>query len=110
MDRKELLGRFDMTDRVAIVTGGSRGIARAVVGGFAAMGAKVVIASRNADDCERAAAKVTAAGGTALAVPPTGRPGPARGPGRRHSQEPTREPERRIELLTYALRVRCSAV
>ncbi len=69
MDRQELLDRFDMTGRVAIVTGGSRGIGRAVVGGLAAMGAKVVIASRKADACERAAADVTAAGGTALAVP-----------------------------------------
>jgi NAD(P)-dependent dehydrogenase (short-subunit alcohol dehydrogenase family) len=68
MDRQELLDRFDMTGRVAIVTGGSRGIGRAVVGGLAAMGAKVVIASRKADACERAAADVTAAGGTALAV------------------------------------------
>ncbi len=69
MDRQELLDRFDMTGRVAIVTGGSRGIGRAVVGGLAAMGAKVVIASRKADACETAAAEVTAGGGTALAVP-----------------------------------------
>ena len=68
MDRQELLDRFDMTGRVAIVTGGSRGIGRAVAGGLAAMGAKVVIASRKADACERAAADVTAAGGVALAV------------------------------------------
>jgi NAD(P)-dependent dehydrogenase (short-subunit alcohol dehydrogenase family) len=69
MDRQQLLDRFDLTGRVAIVTGGSRGIGRAVVDGFAAMGAKVVIASRKADACERAAAEVGAAGGTALAVP-----------------------------------------
>jgi NAD(P)-dependent dehydrogenase (short-subunit alcohol dehydrogenase family) len=69
MDRQELLGRFDMTGRVAIVTGGSRGIGRAVAGGLAAMGARVVIASRKADACERAAAEIGAAGGTALAVP-----------------------------------------
>jgi NAD(P)-dependent dehydrogenase (short-subunit alcohol dehydrogenase family) len=69
MDKQELLGRFDMTDRVAIVTGGSRGIGRAVVDGLAAMGAKVVIASRKADACAQAAAEVTAAGGTALSAP-----------------------------------------
>ncbi len=69
MDRKELIDRFDMTGRVAIVTGGSRGIGRAVAGGFAAMGAKVVVASRKADACERAVGEITAAGGTALAVP-----------------------------------------
>ena len=69
MDRTELLGRFDLTDRVAIITGGSRGIGRAVADGFAAMGAKVVIASRKADACEQAAAEINEAGGTAIAVP-----------------------------------------
>ena len=69
MDRDDLLGRFDLTDRVVIVTGGSRGIGRAMVDGFAAMGAKVVIASRKADACEAAAREITDAGGTALAVP-----------------------------------------
>jgi NAD(P)-dependent dehydrogenase (short-subunit alcohol dehydrogenase family) len=69
MDRQELLDRFDLTDRVAIVTGGSRGIGQAIVEGFAAVGAKVVVASRKADACHDVAAKVEAAGGTALAVP-----------------------------------------
>jgi NAD(P)-dependent dehydrogenase (short-subunit alcohol dehydrogenase family) len=69
MDRLELLGRFDMAHRVAIVTGGSRGIGRAVANGLAAMGAKVVVASRKADACEAVANEITAAGGTALAVP-----------------------------------------
>jgi NAD(P)-dependent dehydrogenase (short-subunit alcohol dehydrogenase family) len=69
MDRQQLLDRFDLTDRVAIVTGGSRGIGRAVVEGFAAVGAKVVVASRKADACKAVADAVDAAGGTALAVP-----------------------------------------
>jgi NAD(P)-dependent dehydrogenase (short-subunit alcohol dehydrogenase family) len=69
MDRDELLGRFDLTDRVAIVTGGSRGIGRAIVEGFAAVGAKVVVASRKPEACEATVASVTAAGGTALSVP-----------------------------------------
>lgn len=68
MDRGELLDRFDLTDRVAIITGGSRGIGRAVASGFAAMGAKVVIASRKGDACERVAAEIGDTGGTALAV------------------------------------------
>lgn len=68
MDRDELLDRFDLTDRVVIVTGGSRGIGRAMVDGFAALGAKVVIASRKAAACDQAAAEVRATGSEALAV------------------------------------------
>lgn len=69
MDRQDLLGRFDLTDRVAIVTGGSRGIGRAIAHGFAAVGAKVVVASRKAEACAETVAEIEAAGGTALAVP-----------------------------------------
>lgn len=69
IDRESLLGRFDMGGRVAIITGGSRGIGRAIAGGFAAMGAHVVVASRKAEACQQAAAEITDAGGSALAVP-----------------------------------------
>lgn len=69
MDRDTLLGRFDLTERVAIITGGSRGIGRAAAEGLAALGASVVIASRKAEACEAAVAEIEAAGGTALAVP-----------------------------------------
>lgn len=69
MDRDALLGTFDLTDRVAIVTGGSRGIGRAVAHGFAAMGARVVIASRKAEACDAVAAEIVEAGGQALACP-----------------------------------------
>jgi NAD(P)-dependent dehydrogenase (short-subunit alcohol dehydrogenase family) len=43
--------RFDLTGRVALVTGGSRGLGRAMVLGMAAGGADVVIASRKLDAC-----------------------------------------------------------
>lgn len=67
--RDAVLDSFDLTGRVAIVTGGSRGIGRAIAGGFSALGAKVVVASRKAEACDTAAAELRAEGGDALAVP-----------------------------------------
>ena len=49
---------FDLTGKVAVVTGGSRGIGRAVAEGFARAGADVVVASRKLDACEAAAAEI----------------------------------------------------
>lgn len=60
---------FDLTGKVAVVTGGSRGIGRAVAQGLAEAGADVVIASRKLDGCEKAAAEIAAAtGGRAVPV------------------------------------------
>ncbi|MDQ3945295.1 MAG: glucose 1-dehydrogenase [Actinomycetota bacterium] len=50
---------FDLTGRVALVTGGSRGLGAEMVRAFAAAGADVVIASRKADACAELAAEVT---------------------------------------------------
>jgi NAD(P)-dependent dehydrogenase (short-subunit alcohol dehydrogenase family) len=50
---------FDLTGRVAVVTGGSRGIGRAVSFALAAAGAEVVVASRKLDNCESTAAEIT---------------------------------------------------
>jgi NAD(P)-dependent dehydrogenase (short-subunit alcohol dehydrogenase family) len=54
---------FDLDGKVAVVTGGARGIGRAVSLGLAEAGADVVIASRNLQNCEEWAAEVSAATG-----------------------------------------------
>ncbi len=59
--------RHDFTGKVVLVTGGSRGLGREMVLGFAAAGADLVIASRRLKACERVAAEVEAMGRQALA-------------------------------------------
>ena len=69
MDRKAFDQLFDMTDRVVVVTGGTRGIGLALAEGFVLAGARVVVASRKPDACERAAAHLRDLGGQAIGVP-----------------------------------------
>ena len=59
---------FELTGRVAIVTGGSRGLGREMVLAFAEHGADVVIASRKLDNCESVADEVRALGRRALPI------------------------------------------
>jgi NAD(P)-dependent dehydrogenase (short-subunit alcohol dehydrogenase family) len=59
---------FDLSGKVAVVTGGSRGLGLEMVRGFATAGADVVIASRKLDACEAAADEVRGLGRRALPV------------------------------------------
>jgi hypothetical protein len=54
---------FGLAGQVAVVTGGSRGIGRAIAAGFAEAGADVVIASRKLGNCTAAAAEISASTG-----------------------------------------------
>ena len=55
--------------QTAVVTGGGRGIGRAIALAFAREGATVALASRSADELERTAAEIRGRGGRALALP-----------------------------------------
>jgi len=60
---------FDLSDDVAVVTGAGRGIGEGIAHTLANAGAAVVCAARRADEVERVAADIRAAGGRAVAMP-----------------------------------------
>src|SRR5207249_6575871 len=60
---------FDLTGKVAIITGSSRGIGRSSAELLAKLGAKVVISSRKADACHEVADGINKAGGDAHVIP-----------------------------------------
>lgn len=59
---------FDLSGKVAIITGSSRGIGRATAECMASIGAKVVISSRKLPACEEVAEAIRASGGEAIAI------------------------------------------
>jgi NAD(P)-dependent dehydrogenase (short-subunit alcohol dehydrogenase family) len=61
------MSMFELSGKVALVTGSSRGIGKAIAVQMAAHGARVVISSRKAESCEAVAAEIGATGGTAMA-------------------------------------------
>lgn len=60
---------FSLQDKVALVTGSTRGIGRAIAQQFAEAGAKVVVSSRSEESCSTAAKEITDAGLQAVGIP-----------------------------------------
>ena len=60
---------FSLKGRVALVTGGSRGIGKMIAAGFIAQGAKVYISSRKPDACDETAAELSKDGGVCISLP-----------------------------------------
>jgi NAD(P)-dependent dehydrogenase (short-subunit alcohol dehydrogenase family) len=63
------LDRFSLQGRAALVTGGSRGIGRAIAIALADAGARVAVSSRKAEACQAVVDEITGRGGTAVAIP-----------------------------------------
>ncbi len=59
---------FDLTGRIALITGASRGIGEATARLFAEQGAHVIISSRKQEDLDKVAASINSAGGKATAI------------------------------------------
>jgi NAD(P)-dependent dehydrogenase (short-subunit alcohol dehydrogenase family) len=59
---------FDLTDRVTVITGASRGIGESIARTFAENGARVVLASRKQEGLDKVAASINDAGGEALPI------------------------------------------
>ena len=62
------MARFDLTGKVALIAGASRGIGEAIAHGFAEHGATVICSSRKQADCEKVAEAIRAKGGKAVSA------------------------------------------
>jgi len=62
------MARFDLTGKVALIAGASRGIGEAIAHGFAEHGASVICSSRKQADCEKVAEAIRAKGGKAVSA------------------------------------------
>jgi NAD(P)-dependent dehydrogenase (short-subunit alcohol dehydrogenase family) len=60
---------FDLTGKVAIVTGSSRGIGRSIALTMASLGARVVVSSRKREACEAVVEEIRTKGGEAIVIP-----------------------------------------
>jgi NAD(P)-dependent dehydrogenase (short-subunit alcohol dehydrogenase family) len=60
---------FSLRGRVALITGGSRGIGKMIAAGFLAQGAKVYICARKADACDQTAQELSKDGGICISIP-----------------------------------------
>src|SRR5688572_19255672 len=65
------MSMFDLSGKVAVITGSSRGIGRAIAEAMAEQGAKVVVSSRKTEACEEVASAINAkhGAGSAIVVP-----------------------------------------
>ena len=63
MDTERTAAHFDLTDKIIVVTGGSRGLGLAMCRAFAEAGATVVVSSRKQEGCDAAAAEIAEATG-----------------------------------------------
>ena len=59
---------FDLKDKVAVITGSTKGIGKAIAVRMAEQNARVVISSRNQDACEEVAGEIREQGGEAIAI------------------------------------------
>lgn len=66
---ESVAGLFSLTGRVALVTGGGRGLGRAIAVGLAGAGAAVAVSSRSAGELADTVAGIAADGGRAVALP-----------------------------------------